>query len=58
MTKIIEKAKEKNVTTHLPTDFVTGNKFSEDAEVGAATVESGIPDDCLVILSLKLALLI
>ncbi len=24
-------------------DFVTANKFAEDAEVGEATVESGIP---------------
>lgn len=43
--KILEKAKEKNVQIHLPTDFVTASKFAEDAETGTATVESGIPDD-------------
>ena len=25
-------------------DFVTGSKFSADAEVGHATIEEGIPD--------------
>ncbi|KAM3187497.1 hypothetical protein ACTXT7_002212 [Hymenolepis weldensis] len=41
---IMEKAKAKNVQIHLPTDFITGDKFAEDAKVGTATVESGIPD--------------
>lgn len=45
VTKILEKAKAKNVQIHLPTDFVTGDKFAEDAQTGTATVESGIPDD-------------
>jgi len=45
--KILEKAKEKNVQIHLPTDFVTGDKFAEDANTGTATVESGIPDEWL-----------
>ncbi|CRL01468.1 CLUMA_CG014187, isoform A [Clunio marinus] len=40
---LVEKAKKNNVQLHLPVDFVTGNKFGEDAEVGVATVESGIP---------------
>ena len=31
---------------HFPVDFVTANKFGEDAEVGEATVESGIPVSC------------
>jgi len=42
--KLVEKAKANNVKLHFPVDFITANKFSEDAEVGAATVESGIPD--------------
>jgi phosphoglycerate kinase len=28
----------------LPVDFVTGSQFSENAAVGTATVETGIPD--------------
>jgi len=42
--KLIEKAKAKNVKLHFPVDFITGDKFSADAAVGAATVEGGIPD--------------
>jgi len=38
------KAKEKGVKLHFPVDFVTGSKFAEDAEVGSATVASGVPD--------------
>jgi len=49
--KIVEglmaKAAKNNVQIHLPVDFRTGNKFAEDATVGEATVESGIPDDCM-----------
>merc|ERR1712010_353974 len=41
---ILEKAKAKGVKLHFPADFVTGDKFAEDAAVGAATVEGGIPD--------------
>ena len=40
---LIEKAAAKNVKLHFPTDFITGDKFAEDAQVGASTVESGIP---------------
>jgi phosphoglycerate kinase len=40
---LVEKAKKNNVQLHLPVDFVTGSKFGEDAEVGVASVESGIP---------------
>jgi len=43
--KLIEKAKSKNVKLHFPVDFVTADKFAEDATIGAATVEDGIPDD-------------
>eukprot|EP00732_Lithocolla_globosa_P003643 Lithocolla_globosa_v1_NODE_3007_length_1796_cov_20.351522.p1 type:complete len:458 gc:universal NODE_3007_length_1796_cov_20.351522:203-1576(+) len=45
--KIMAKAKAKNVKVHLPLDFVTGNKFSADANVGVATLETGIPAGCL-----------
>lgn len=40
---LVEKAKKNNVQLHLPVDFITGDKFAEDAKVGTATVESGIP---------------
>ena len=46
----MEKAKSKGVTIHLPTDFVTGNKFAEDAEVKPATLESGIDSEYMVIM--------
>ena len=45
---LMEKAKKNNVNIHLPVDFVTGNKFADDAEVGVATVESGVPDGFMV----------
>lgn len=41
---LLEKAKKNNVQVHLPVDFVTADKFAEDAAVGAADVASGIPD--------------
>lgn len=44
---IMKKAEEKGVKVHLPCDFVTGDKFAEDARVGTATVESGIDDDLM-----------
>nr|QBH73961.1 phosphoglycerate kinase [Thermobia domestica] len=42
--KLVEKAEKNNVKLHLPVDFVTADKFAEDAQVGSATIESGIPD--------------
>ncbi|KAL2724814.1 phosphoglycerate kinase [Vespula maculifrons] len=42
---LLEKAKKNNVQIHLPLDFVTADKFAENAAVGEATVESGIPDE-------------
>lgn len=42
--RLVEKAKSKNVQLHLPVDFVTGDKFAEDAKVGSADVAAGIPD--------------
>lgn len=47
VSKLMEKAKANNVQIHLPVDFVTADKFSEAAQVGAATVEGGIPDGWL-----------
>ena len=44
MKKLVEKAEKNGVKIHLPVDFVTADKFSEDAAVGAATLEGGIPD--------------
>ncbi|KAG9511370.1 GMP synthase [glutamine-hydrolyzing], partial [Fragariocoptes setiger] len=41
---LMDKAAKMNVKMHLPVDFVTGDAFKEDAKVGEATVESGIPD--------------
>jgi 3-phosphoglycerate kinase len=46
--RLMEKAKANNVTITLPTDFVTGDKFAEDAKVGSATVASGIPAGTMV----------
>ncbi|KAJ1962580.1 phosphoglycerate kinase [Dipsacomyces acuminosporus] len=41
---IIEKAKKNNVEFVLPTDFVTADAFSPDANTGAATLEGGIEE--------------
>lgn len=41
--KLMDKAKANNVKILLPTDFVTGDKFGEDATVGIAAVEAGVP---------------
>nr|XP_039248342.1 phosphoglycerate kinase 1-like [Styela clava] len=42
--ELMDKAKSQNVKIHLPVDFITGDKFADDAKVGAATVSEGIPD--------------
>ncbi|XP_018321623.1 phosphoglycerate kinase isoform X1 [Agrilus planipennis] len=42
--RLIEKAKANNVQIHLPIDFITADKFAEDAKVGQATVDGGIKD--------------
>ncbi len=42
---IVQKAKDKGVKLVFPVDYVTGDKFGEDANVGAATDETGIPAD-------------
>lgn len=41
---LMEKAERKGVKIHLPVDFVTADKFDEKAQVGTATVSSGIQD--------------
>lgn len=45
--RLVEKAKSKNVQLHLPVDFVTADKFAENATVGAADVAGGVPDGWL-----------
>lgn len=42
--KLLDKAKARNVKIHLPVDFVTADKFDENANTNSATVEQGIPD--------------
>lgn len=42
--RILAKAQEKNVQIYLPVDFVTASKFANDADIGAASEETGIPD--------------
>lgn len=42
--RLIEKAEKNKVQIHLPVDFVTGDKFDENAKVGQADAKSGIPD--------------
>ncbi|KAK2188451.1 hypothetical protein NP493_132g06025 [Ridgeia piscesae] len=44
---LMEKATKNKVQIHLPSDFVTGDKFAADAKVGTATVETGIPSGCM-----------
>lgn len=42
--ELMDKAKSQNVKIHLPVDFITGDKFADDAKVGTATVDEGIPE--------------
>ncbi|KAB8338989.1 hypothetical protein FH972_021928 [Carpinus fangiana] len=41
---LVEKAKKNNVKIVLPNDYITGDKFSPDAQVGYATDSDGVPD--------------
>jgi phosphoglycerate kinase len=43
--KLMAKAEERGVKIHLPNDFVTGDDFSNDANVGYAKDTDGIADD-------------
>jgi len=42
--KLMEKAKAKSVQMHFPVDFITADKFAEDAATGASKASEGIPD--------------
>lgn len=42
--RVMAKAEERKVRIHLPVDFVTGDAFSNDANVGQANDSDGIPD--------------
>ena len=44
---ILAKAAKNGVRIHLPTDFVCGDKFAEDAQVVTRTEEQGIDDGWL-----------
>lgn len=41
--QLMDKAAKKEVKIHLPVDFVTADKFAEDAKVGSADLSTGIP---------------
>jgi len=41
---LMDKAKRCGVNIHLPPDFVTGDKFAEDAKTATALVANGVPD--------------
>lgn len=48
VTRLMEKAKEKNIKVLLPVDFITASEFSADPKsVGYATEKDGIPDDMM-----------
>lgn len=44
VTKLMEKAKAKNVKIHLPIDFVAADKFDANAQTQLCTDKDGIPD--------------
>ena len=46
--KLMEKAKKNNVQVHLPVDFITADKFAEDANTNTTTTTAGIPDGWMV----------
>lgn len=46
---LMKKAEKKGVKIHLPEDFVTADKFDENAKVGSATLSTGIKDPWMVI---------
>nr|XP_053644366.1 phosphoglycerate kinase-like [Cherax quadricarinatus] len=41
--KLMAKAEQRNVKMHFPVDFITGDKFDENANSGTASAEAGIP---------------
>ena len=42
MGELVAKAERKGVKLHLPTDFITGDKFSKDANVSSWRLIAGI----------------
>jgi len=42
---IMDKAKEKNVTIHLPVDFVIADKYDPNAETRVVSDTEGVPSD-------------
>ena len=42
--EILETAKAKGINLHFPSDFVCGDAFSNDANVGLFELDTGIPD--------------
>ena len=44
---LVEKANKNNVKLVFPVDYITGDKFAKDANVGEATDAQGIPDGCM-----------
>ncbi|KAF9792315.1 phosphoglycerate kinase [Thelephora terrestris] len=44
---LVEKAKKNNVKLVLPVDYITGDKFDKEAQVGEASDSEGIPDGWL-----------
>lgn len=44
MRDLVAKAEKNGVKLHLPVDFVTADKFAEDAATQSASLESGIPE--------------
>jgi len=41
---LIKKAEKNGVKLHFPVDFITADRFAEDAAAGQATLQEGIPD--------------
>ncbi|KAH0944714.1 hypothetical protein HN011_011988 [Eciton burchellii] len=42
--ELLDKAKKNNVQIHLPVDFIIADKYAENAAIGTADVENGIPN--------------
>jgi len=47
VTKLMEKAKAKNVRIHLPNDFIAADKFDKDAKHEAVSDQTGIKDTAM-----------
>ncbi|CAL1546124.1 unnamed protein product [Lymnaea stagnalis] len=42
--RLMEKAKDRGVTIHLPVDFIIADAFAEDANSGKSDLENGVPE--------------